>query len=465
MQSGRLQTWLAKAPPWLLTLYAITVAFSAYFCMYAFRKPFAAGTYAGETFGPLTLKTALVISQILGYTLSKYLGIKFCSEARPHQRAWMLIALVGSAEATLLLFGLVPPTWRLLAIFANGIPLGMVWGLVVSYVEGRRTSDLLMAGLSCSFIMSSGIVKDAGLAFLSLGVGEAWMPAVTGACFLPPFVLMVWLLNQLPPPTAADIAVRVARQPMDGRARWAFVRRFGVGLVLLLVLHILLNAYRDFRDNYGRELLEALGYGEMHLVFTRTEVPVAFGVMLALACVNLFRDNRRGLSAALGMILGGLLLMGAATFALHAGYVSGLWWMLLVGLGSYLAYVPFHSVLFERLIAATGVTGTAVFAIALADATGYTGSVGIQLYKDLVNTGQSRLAFFTSLTLLLAVVGSVLIVAAWVYFMRVAAPGREIRRASAPDTRGNPAYDDASVLSPTFANHDAPVVAERPGAN
>ena len=34
--------------------------------------------------------------------------------------------------------------------------------LVVRYLEGRRTSEILLVGLSCSYIISSGIVKDIG---------------------------------------------------------------------------------------------------------------------------------------------------------------------------------------------------------------------------------------------------------------------------------------------------------------
>ena len=46
----------------------------------------------------------------------------------------------------------------------------------------------------------------------------------------------------------------------------------------------------------------------------------------------------------------------------EAGVIDGFWWMTLVGLGSYLAYVPYGSVLFDRLMASTGAIGTAVFA-------------------------------------------------------------------------------------------------------
>ena len=75
----------------------------------------------------------------------------------------MLVGLILAAEAALLIFGLVPPHWKVLAIFLNGLPLGMIWGLVVWYLEGRRTSEILLAALSCSFIVSSGDGQKRGL--------------------------------------------------------------------------------------------------------------------------------------------------------------------------------------------------------------------------------------------------------------------------------------------------------------
>ncbi|MAZ65185.1 MAG: hypothetical protein CMG51_02520, partial [Candidatus Marinimicrobia bacterium] len=57
-------------------------AFSTYFCMYAFRKPFSAASYEGLQFlnTSFDLKTVLVTSQIIGYALSKMIGIKVVSE-------------------------------------------------------------------------------------------------------------------------------------------------------------------------------------------------------------------------------------------------------------------------------------------------------------------------------------------------------------------------------------------------
>ena len=158
----RLTSWLQAIPPWGLTFYAIATSFSTYFCMYAFRKPFSAGEFKGETFlgDHIELKTAFVISQIIGYALSKFIGIKICSEVSRGKRASTLILMIVLAQLALLLFAVVPNNFKVLAMLLNGLPLGMVWGITVRYLEGRRTSEILLAGLSCSFIVSSGTVKQ-----------------------------------------------------------------------------------------------------------------------------------------------------------------------------------------------------------------------------------------------------------------------------------------------------------------
>jgi hypothetical protein len=442
-QQRRITRWLESAPPAALTLYAMAAAFSTYFCMYAFRKPFAAAKFNGLHFlgTGVELKTAFVISQIVGYALSKYIGIKVCSEVSRARRAMALAGLVLAAQGALLLFAILPRDLKVVAIFLNGLPLGMVWGMVVSYLEGRRTSELLLAALSCSFIVSSGVVKSVGAKLMqSGGVGEFWMPFGTGLIFLPAFLLSTWLLDQIPQPTAEDTATRVHREPMNAAHRLAFVRHFAWGLLPLMAVYFFLTAYRDFRDNFAAELFTQLGYAGQADVFTRSEVPVALGVMVCLAALNLVRDNRRGLIAAYGVMTGGLLVMGLATLLLQAHFIGGMGWMILIGFGSYLAYVPFGSVLFDRLMASTRVAGTAVFAIYLADAIGYTGSVGVQLYRDLFASHETRLAFFCTFTYLLSGLGSVLLILSAAYFV-----SRRAQRAAVANENLTPAVIGAQV--------------------
>lgn len=419
----RVEAWLARASPAAFSTYAIFAAFVAYFCMYGFRKPFAAATYAGEGLWGLDLKTTLVLGQVVGYTISKFLGVKLVTELAPARRPIVLIGLIATAELALAAFGALPPGLKPLAIFCNGLPLGAVWGLVFGFLEGRRTSEILGAGLSASYILASGVVKSVGAALLNAGVTESWMPFVTGLIFLPPFLLAIWLLSQLPPPAPEDVEARTQREPMTGAQRREFFSRFFIGLFALVALYTLLTAYRDFRDNFAAEIWAAVGHPEEPDLFTITEVPVAFAVLLGLALLYRVRDNRRAFFAVHGVMAGGAIMIGVATLLFEAELLSAPVWMVLIGTGLYLAYVPYGCMLFDRLIAATGAAGTAVFMIYVTDAFGYAGSIGVLLYKLFGQPDLSWLEFFRGFSYLTSVVCTAAFgISAWYFGRRMPRP-------------------------------------------
>ncbi|HMO83971.1 MAG TPA: DUF5690 family protein [Lacipirellulaceae bacterium] len=437
---GRISDRLRDVHPALFNGYAASAAFATYFCMYAFRKPFAAAKYGDVDWGSdVEFKTALVIAQILGYAASKYLGIKVCSEASRGRRAALLVGLILAAEAALVLFAVVPPRAKVVALFLNGLPLGMVWGLVVRYLEGRQTSELLLAVLSCSFIVSSGVVKDVGRALLAgtapfgiemlvwpSPVPEFWMPAATGLMFLAPFLAAVGLLELLPEPSPLDVAERMQRPPLDGSARRRFLRRFFPGIASLVACYMLLTAFRDYRDNYMVDVLDELqGAGRTHpQALSAIETSVAIAVLAVMACLFAIKNHRRALATIFGIMFAGAALLGCATALWRNGAIDGSMWVTLLGLGVYLAYVPFNALLFDRIMASTRFAGTAVFAIYVADSAGYSGSVAMQLYKDLYAPQASRSEFLAWFAGLASVVGLTTLAAAGLYFDRKSASVR-----------------------------------------
>lgn len=394
------------------------MAFTTYFCMYAFRKPFAAATYEGQMALGLGLKDAVVISQLIGYALSKFIGIKFNSEMPAGRRAIALIALIVIAEIALVFFAILPPQGKVIAIFFNGLPLGAVWGLVFSFLEGRRISEILGAGLSCSYIIASGWVKTAGVWLISEhGVAETWMPALTGLLFFPLFLFTVWGLSLLPAPSEEDIAARTNRRPMYKEERRAFVKKYFFGLAVLVLVYLFLTAYRDFRDNFMAEIWKELGVTEA-TAFAEVEMYVAFAVMGALSLLYMVKSNRLGLLVTYVIMGVGTLLIGVGTLLFEMKAISGFNWMLLVGLGLYFAYVPYGCVLFDRMIAALGVTATAVFLIYVADAFAYGGSVGAVIYKRIGQPELSVMEFFKYFSYVTCVVSSVGFALSGWYFMR-----------------------------------------------
>ncbi len=414
--------WLSRQPTAVFMSYAIVAAFATYFCMYAFRKPFAVGTYAGSMHlpgvGEVDTKIVYIIAQVLGYAVSKFAGIKVVSETTGAARAMRMVGLIVTAEVALFLFAVVPASLRPVCLFFNGLPLGMVWGLTFGFLEGRKTSDGLGAGLCASFIVASGFVKTVGKLLMGAGVPEIWMPAATGAVFLLPILFFIGMLGQLPPPTKEDEEERVARRPMDAAARWRFFRSAWPGLVSLTAAYVLLTAYRDFRDNFAREIWDALGYADQPAILTTAELPVAFGSLLAVAACMAIRDSKKALLFIHAVMLLGSLLVGGATLAWQAGLIGPAAWMVAVGLGLYVGYVPYNSVLFDRLIPALGVVGTAGFLIYVTDAFGYLGSVVLLLYKNFGKPNLSWLDFFTAFSHASAWLGVALFVVSAIYFAR-----------------------------------------------
>ena len=252
--------WLAATPAPVFTLFGGLMAFGAYFAMYAFRKPFTVASYADAAPFLVNYKIALVIAQVFGYALSKIAGIKVISETPPHWRALGILGLIGVAELSLIAFAAIPAPWNIACLFVDGLALGMIWGLVFGFLEGRRQSEVLGAMLCASFIVSSGVVKSVGESVMLHGwANEYWMPAVTGLLFIPLLLVCVFGLAALPPPTAEDQRQRTTRVTMDGPARRAMFSAFAPGLICLIIVYVGLTALRDFRDNFAVEIWRGLG--------------------------------------------------------------------------------------------------------------------------------------------------------------------------------------------------------------
>ncbi|MEO2022857.1 MAG: DUF5690 family protein, partial [Pirellulaceae bacterium] len=207
------------------------------------------------------------------------------------------------------------------------------------------------------------------------------------------------------------------RVPMDATQRRLFVRQFLPGLVLIMFVYLFLSAFRDIRDMYGINLLQELGLGDTAAVFSKTDMPIAIPVFLSLLLLNSIKGHVIGMIATFTIMVSGTLVLGISTLLFDMGHISPIAWMILIGVGGYLTYVPYGTVIFDRLLASTRFTGTAVFAIYIADSLGYTGSVALQLYKALGQSETTWLDFFRGMAYLLSVVGTVLLSLAAAYFV------------------------------------------------
>lgn len=398
--------------------WCVTAAFGAYFCVYAFRKPFTAAAFADLALWGVGYKTVLVVAQVLGYTLSKFLGIKVVAEVSPARRAAVVLALVGAAELALLLFAVTPAPVNAVWLFANGVPLGMVFGLVLGVLEGRRHTEALAAGLCASFILADGVTKSAGAYLLQAGVSEFWMPAAAGLLFAPPLLLFVWMLTRVPPPTGADVAARSERPAMTRADRRAFFARYALGLALIGAAYLLVTVLRSVRADFAPELWAGLGVTGQPAVFAYSEVAVAACVLVLNGAAAFVRDNRRAFSYALAVAAAGSAVVAGALVGLQAGALSPAAFVVLHGVGLYLPYIAVHTTVFERLIAMTRDRGNVGYLMYLVDAFGYLGYVAVLLARQVAAPGGDFLAFFVPLSWAVAGATALLLVPAWVYFLK-----------------------------------------------
>jgi hypothetical protein len=373
---------LEKAPPFPIALFGGAAAFLTYFSMFGFRKPFTAATFEEHALFGMDFKTVLVISQVLGYMTAKLIGIKVVAEMKSGKRFLWLTGCILMAEVALAGLAIVPAPYNFLFLFLNGLPLGFIYGIVFSYLEGRRSTETMGAMLILSFIVATGVSKSAGLYFMghwNLTVFE--MPVVTGLVFLVPFLLGVWALEHLPPPSEADRRERVVRLPMPSAERRAFFRSLAPGILALVVAYVVLTALRDFRDNFAVEIMKENDIINPE-IFSRMEILIGISILLSLALMSLIRNHKKAFFLNVLMICGGACIALGATLAFSAGVISAEPWMILLGFGLYLGYVPYNCMMFERLIALRGIAATAGFLLYLSDFSGYVGSVSVMLFRQ-----------------------------------------------------------------------------------
>jgi MFS family permease len=386
--------------------------------MYAFRKPFSAATYH---VGDVDFKVILVIAQSLGYMISKFSGIKIISEMRSHGRGIGILALTGIAALALLLFAITPYPYSAVFLFINGLPLGMIWGLVFSYIEGRRSTEFIGAMMCVSFIFSSGLVKQVGTSLMhDYQVSEYWMPFATGMIFALPMIILVFLLEQIPPPDAEDIATRTVRNPMTAEDRKALVMKFLPGLVALVITYALLSIVRDLRDLFIANIWKENHFDQVKDIFTKTENIISLVVLVAIGMMIVIKDNFTAFLVNHGMVAVGFIMAGISSYLFSAGTIDAYYWMLFAGLGLYLAYVPFNALFFERLIAAFRYTANVGFLMYISDSFGYLGSLSVLLHKQLGMAGHEVLwsPFMASLIMGSSVLGLIGISFSFIYFTR-----------------------------------------------
>ena len=192
---------------------------------------------------------------------------------------------------------------------------------------------------------------------------------------------------------------------MTAADRRDLVKKYFFPLVLIVLFYTFLTAFRDFRDNFARELWDSIGYQGDVSVFSTSEIIIAIIVLLIIGSIFYIKNNFKALLTYHALLIMGTLVLAVGTLLFQTGVLDPFIWMVCTGFGLYICYVPFNCLFFDRFIATYHVKGNSGFLIYIADSFGYVGSVLVLLYKNFGQANLSWLNFFIYGTYAVAFIG------------------------------------------------------------
>lgn len=405
-------------PDWIFVLWAGGTALLSYSLVYALRKPFTAAEFEGlQVFG-MDYKIVVSIIQLLGYVSAKLLGIKYISELRPEGRLKFIIGSAALSEISLIAFGLLPMPYNIMALYFNGLSLGCMWGVIFSFLEGRRTTDILASIMGVSMALSSGVAKSLGLYTLNvLHVSEFWMPALIGAIAFPLLCFTGWMMTRFPQPTAADIASRSVRVTLNGHQRWALFRRFMPLLIMLFAANLLLTVQRDIKEDFIVCIIDVSTVSSW--AFAQIDSIATLVLLATFALLSTTYDHLKVLCILLVLStcgMGTLAFLGA-NFE-QVGLPTTIW-LFLQSLCLDMAYLSFQTIFFERFIACFKIKGNVGFFIITIDFVGYLGTLALLLFKEFYASYIDWASFYNSMSLYIGIVCCLAFIGSLVYMIQV----------------------------------------------
>jgi len=299
-------------------------------------------------------------------------------------------------------------------MFLNGLSLGCMWGVIFSFIEGRRVTDILASLLGVSMVISSGTAKSVGLYVMNhLHVSEFWMPALIGAVALPLLLLLGWALNKLPEPNKEDIAMKSERETLNSKQRWELFKSYMPFLSMLFIANIAIVVLRDIKEDFLVNIIDVSAYSPW--LFAQIDSVVTLIILGIFGLMVLVKDNLKALSVLFGLIIAGMIVMSVVSFGQQQLRLSPVIWLFIQSLCLYIAYLTFQTIFFDRFIACFRIRGNVGFFIVTTDFLGYTGTVLVLVLKEFYNPDIDWAVFYNQFAGYVGIFCCVTFVCSFVY--------------------------------------------------
>lgn len=366
----------------LFIIWAGGAALLSYSLVYALRKPYTAAEFNGLDFFGIDYKIAVTTIQIIGYLISKFAGIKIISEMKREKRFHFFAAFVACAELSLIGFALLPHPYNAISMFFNGLSLGCMWGIIFSFIEGRRVTDLLASLLGVSIVFSSGLSKSIGLYVMNdMNIDPFWMPAIVGGMAFPLLLLFGYGLKRLPNPTEEDIIQKSERVTLNKDSRKALIKKYAPILSLLFISNLLLMILRDIKEDFLVNIIDMSNHSSW--LFAQIDSVVTLLILGMFALLTFCKDNMKALLILMSLVIISCLVMTYISLFHSILNISSITWLFIMSLSLYIAFLTFQTIFFDRFIACFKIKGNVGFFIAMIDFIGYAGTASILISKEI----------------------------------------------------------------------------------
>lgn len=377
----------------LFILWAGGAALLSYSLVYALRKPFTSASFNEmEVFG-MEYKVVVIIIQIIGYVVAKFIGIKLISELKKENKLKFIFSSVLLAEISLLFFALLPTPYNLIPMFFNGLSLGCMWGIIFSFLEGRKVTDILASLLGASQIISSGAAKSLGLYVMqTFHIDQFWMPALIGACAMPILLLLGYSLTRLPQPNAEDILLKSKRKTLNGKERKEIFFMYMPLLIMLFTANSLLVIVRNIKEDFLVDIINVSQYNSW--LFTVIDAIIVAIILTIIGLMVWVKNNLYAIHILLTLIIIVTSGMIFISFNYQSISLDPIAWLFFQSLCLYISYQIFQTIFFDRFIACFKINGNVGFFIAINDFVGYAGAVCVLFLKELFNPAVNWTSFY-----------------------------------------------------------------------
>ncbi|AYV77910.1 MAG: hypothetical protein Edafosvirus2_89 [Edafosvirus sp.] len=385
---------------YITAIYLAVISSMTYFCQYFISTSMFAGAFTTNSILGTT-KNALVISQSLSYIMGYIIGFFVLTKIDKENIFKYFIITIFGSFIPMLLFLTSSPLLQIIGTYISGIFITNIWGFIIFYVEGRYASSIIVMIIYMLLIIAGGFAKSMGTLMLSNDINENLMTVYCSIIGLVGCLFFAYLLNESPERSADEEKSKSSRKTGNDTAttQMEFIDKYKIGLITNSIAYGFISSYRKYRDYYQLELwTELMGKDFDAGIYSYSDVIISIVVTLIYCLIIYIKSDLISFFVLLVIMMGGSIIIIISTIVYSYQTYKPFVWIVVTGIGVYMAYVPPGVLLYDKLISATKTQISIVPIIFLSEMIAQVVTLITILIKSNVYNNYSYVSYFINIS-------------------------------------------------------------------